>query len=63
MLAVLDPLRNSLMMDPDDVSNTRIKVPCQETKHRNTFHFIFLATNKNTATGTYIQTYAHDEIY
>jgi hypothetical protein len=33
MFAVFAPLRNSLIIDPDDVSNTRIKVPWQEIKH------------------------------
>jgi hypothetical protein len=40
MFAVFAPLRNSFIMDPDDVSNTRIKVPCQEKKHRNAFNLM-----------------------
>lgn len=63
MFAVLAPLRNSLIIEPEDVSNTRIKVPCMKTKQGNAFISLYvtiLATNKNTAMGTHTPAYTCD---
>lgn len=62
MFAVFAPLRNSLIIDPVDVSNTRIKVPCQKTKHRTHVYYVtFLTTYKVSIKYIHAYTYVNDK--
>jgi len=61
MFAVFAPLRNSLIIDPVDVSNTRIKVPCQKIKHRTHVHVTSLTIHKISIKYIQAHTYVNDK--